>query len=65
MQVYREVGSGVTVPDVRRVVAATVGVGAVARRLGVTHYTAHRWARSPASRSERCPRRRGCRIASA
>ncbi|WP_139239456.1 MULTISPECIES: hypothetical protein [unclassified Methylobacterium] len=34
-----------TVPDVRRVVAATVGVGAVARRLGVSQYTAHRWAR--------------------
>lgn len=45
MQVWREVGSGVTVPDVRRVVAATVGVGAVARRLGVSEYTAHRWAR--------------------
>ncbi len=45
MQMYRQVGSGVTVPDVRRVVAATVGVGAVARRLGVTHHTAHRWAR--------------------
>ena len=42
MQVWREVGSGVTVPDVRRVVACTVGVGAVARQLGVSPYTAHR-----------------------
>ncbi|GJE46999.1 hypothetical protein GOFOIKOB_0018 [Methylobacterium tardum] len=44
MQIWREVGSGVSVPDVRRVVAATVGVGAVARRLGVSQYTAHCWA---------------------
>ncbi|UIN36924.1 hypothetical protein [Methylobacterium oryzae] len=36
-----------TVPDVRRVVAATVGVGvgAVARWLGVSEFTAHKWAR--------------------
>jgi hypothetical protein len=44
MQAWRQVGSGVSVPDVRRVVSATVGVGAVARRLGVTNHTAHRWA---------------------
>lgn len=44
MQLSREVGSGVSVPDVRRVVAGTVGVGAVARRLGVAPHTARRWA---------------------
>jgi hypothetical protein len=45
MQVCREVGSGVSVVDVRRVVASTVGVGEVAHSLGVSRNTAHRWAR--------------------
>ncbi|GJD65649.1 hypothetical protein [Methylobacterium frigidaeris] len=44
MQLWRQVGSGVSVSDVRRVVSGTVGVAAVARRLGVAPHTAHRWA---------------------
>jgi|GEM_PF-2053469 len=63
MRVWREVGSGVTAAQVRRVVASTVGVGAVARRLGVAECTAHRWAGLagvsivPRPRTERMPGR--------
>ncbi|QIJ77509.1 hypothetical protein CLZ_24725 [Methylobacterium sp. CLZ] len=44
MRAWGEVGSGVTAAQVCRVVASTVGVGAVARRLGVAECTAHQWA---------------------